>query len=419
MFAQEGHAQLVYRFCIPLASFLLWQFLTKPQLKTFLAMMIMIVWQFYLTIYIGFFLILILLCMVLIAPFFIQIENKIEILKFWPVTLKQAWFNSNRLERVLCIPGIFLICYLLYLLLTPYVEVTTLYGFSRSKDDIASMLPRITSYFLSDNSLLWRLKGDVLSEIPMRHEHQLFPGFSICILILVRLLWKVKADQPGFATINFITGWLIFLLTLNINGFSFYLFLSGLPGFNSIRAVTRIQLALMWPIAVSASFVLDALLRSSGKEFRSKLAAVLLVGFMVLESTFYGHIMFSKVDAHNRIAELRDEVELAMVHTKGNPVIFINGKADMPWYVNELDAMLVAQEVNVPTLNGYSGNTPPDTYHHWDHTCKNISQSFNDYLEVAGTYVGKETLPTNVQIVPVRFNNCHPTWSIQDRNSLY
>ncbi len=30
-----------------------------------------------------------------------------------------------------------------------------------------------------------------------------------------------------------------------------------------------------------------------------------------------------------------------------------------PFYVNALTAMLTAQELGVPTVNGYSGNTPP------------------------------------------------------------
>ena len=64
LLAQETHAQLLYRFCVPLACFWLWRIAREPRLSIWIALILGVVWQFYLSIYLGIFLIMLLIVMV-------------------------------------------------------------------------------------------------------------------------------------------------------------------------------------------------------------------------------------------------------------------------------------------------------------------------------------------------------------------
>src|SRR5690349_17320021 len=50
--AQEVHAQLLYRFGVPLSCYFLWSFYQEPRLHKAVAVLFWLVWQFYLTIYV-------------------------------------------------------------------------------------------------------------------------------------------------------------------------------------------------------------------------------------------------------------------------------------------------------------------------------------------------------------------------------
>ena len=99
--AQENHAQLLYRFCIPLACFTLWRFYEKPRLGTLAALGFWVVWQFYLTIYIGIFLLILLAALVVLLPLFVPEPRPMDRLTLWPRRLWEGWLQSSRLERLL------------------------------------------------------------------------------------------------------------------------------------------------------------------------------------------------------------------------------------------------------------------------------------------------------------------------------
>jgi hypothetical protein len=63
-----------------------------------------------------------------------------------------------------------------------------------------------------------------------------------------------------------------------------------------------------------------------------------------------------------------------------NSVLFVQLPPDTPFFAIELDAMILAQDVGIPTLNGYSGNFPPGYY------VPTVCQSFNGRLKAYGQF---------------------------------
>ncbi len=404
MLAQEGHPQLIYRFCIPAACYFLYDFTNKPKLKTIFFLMTAIIWQFYLTIYMGFFLLLLIVVMAFMIPLSV---SSINIIKFWFSRIRSAWKDARGSHKLWCIAGLILLTALLVHLFIPYLQVTNLYHFSRGFDEIKTMLPRLSSYLLSDHSTLWRLGMKNFKDLPMRHEHQLFPGLAAAILLLIGMLWKKTDEKIPFLQIHATSLLIIFLITISVNEKSLYYLLLKIPGYNSIRAVTRIQLVLLWPLAVYIAFVIDRMVRLNSSIFRVKAALGVILLLMVSESVFFSHSTYSKIEGQKRVDSLRKIAEYSLKKANyPDPVLLIHGKAGDPWHITALDAMLTAQELGVPLINGYSGNAPAYSYAEWMHSCQTLPGSVNFYVDKANEFLQDPGLKLKERIVYVRYWEC-------------
>ncbi len=353
--AQEGHEQLAYRFCIPFACYALWQFSQKVQFKNIVLTMFWLVWQFYLSIYLGFFLALFLLVLAVGLPF-TQNTSLLDILKYWPGMIKQAWKNSKITANVIYLLLISMLTLALFFLFKPYVLASKTYGFSRSWQEVSTMLPRIQSYLIADNSKLWQPFAYLSAQVTaMRWEHQMFIGVAPVLLLILGLVWHFKSPNRKIAFLFFGAAGFLVLLTLDIGGFSLYKILWYLPGVNSVRAVTRIILLLMWPVALFISIVVDALLKVSNRTFNYSVMALIILGLMITESVFINHYTYLKTDSYSRLQTLRKEIP---ANIPEDPVLFVWNPDDTPWFITELDAMLLSQDLGWPVMNGYSGNVP-------------------------------------------------------------
>jgi len=202
MFAQENHPQLVYRCFVPLVCYLLWEFARRPRLWKAVLFLAALTWQFYFTIYIGFFLVLMLIVLLFTLPFRMPVagidgtgsgadhsnlrRRIVHALRFWPERAGTAWRQSGAAQKVFFLLGIAFCLVMLVLLFRPYLAVSELYGLGRNRDEVRSMLPRLGSYFLSDSAIF---SGNFLPTMPMRHEHQLFPGVGAALEGSVRPGW--------------------------------------------------------------------------------------------------------------------------------------------------------------------------------------------------------------------------------------
>lgn len=359
--AQENHAQLLYRFCVPMACFFLWSFAEEPQLRKLVLLVFWIVWQFYLDIYIGVFLGLLITSMIFLFSVFESAKSRKGIF-IWFVLFKKGWSQARFLEQMTSVVLIITLGLALTVLLFPYFETEKLYGFSRSLTEISTMLPRPQSYLMADNSVLWKSIGNILPNVPMRHEHQLFPGVTASMLLIIGIIGKFPMRSNSKMIWSHLGSViLLVMLTLYINGYSLYKVMLFVPGMNSIRAISRIQLVLMWPIGVFIAYVVDNLLSifSNTKFSWATLLLYLMAGCLIAESTFYNHSTFSKADADARLTLIRKQLPASQVDT---PILLVANQEinqDESQEI-ELDAMLVAQDLGWPTLNGYSGNFPPN-----------------------------------------------------------
>lgn len=348
--ARVAHAQLVYSFPAPLAL-LFWERFRQhadPRLLGWVALAVAA--QFYISIYLGYF-----LCLVLLAWATAQAwQERVSPVVWFAGT--RHWCANNRREALVAAAMLILAAASIMFLMYPYIHYAKLYGFSRSPEDIAAMLPRIRSYFLADASSLWHGMGDRLAHgLQMRPEHQMFVGVGALLLALAALFLdrSRRVRTAGLCLL------LLAVLTLSLKNQSFYMLFADLPGVNSIRAVSRIILMMLLPLAILAAAAVDAATRK-GTGWRA-LVGLLCIA-MVLECISVKGASYRIDEAEARAREVAARVPAELPK---DAVLFVPQDGADPFYMIELDGMLLAQERGVRTLNGYSGNFPPG-YANWD-----------------------------------------------------
>ena len=360
LLAQEGHAQLLYRFGVPLACFFLLEMLESPRFLTMVAVIFWSIWQFYLSIYTGVFLTLLLVMLSVFSPLLAGQRSFWQVLGFWPRRVRLAWQHASPIERFLGSLAVIFLGGSLFVLLWDYWRVSRIYGLSREWSEVVTMLPTWRSYLLADNAQLWKPISDLISGVPMRQEHQLFLGIAAVILTLIGvgfLISHLKLENRRAVMLHFWAGSALVICTFLIHGFSIYRILFSLPGMNSLRAITRIILILMWPLALLIAYGVDMLTQ---KDIRLKLVrvglAVILSGLLVAESVMVNHYVYSKADSQARLSALREQIPDVVLQA---PILVVANTRGDPWSVTELDGMLLGQQLGWAVLNGSGGNLAP------------------------------------------------------------
>jgi hypothetical protein len=272
--------------------------------------------------------------------------------------------------------------------------------------DVLTKLPVLKSYLLADNSQLWSGASSLITNISPRWEHQLFPGLAVVALVLAGIAWRYQTHHRRLAWMHFTAAFVLIILTLEVRGFSLYILVYLSPGMDSLRAVTRIMLVVMWPLALFIAWVVDGmLLRLSEQQRWMQAAAYLVVGLLVVESIFYNHATYVKADAQARLDALAQQIS-AVVPV--NPILYVAENPQDPSYATEIDAMLLSQQLGWPTLNGYSGNSPPDYMP--PSSCKQLPEQIKNYMAFAGITSESFYLEMMKRVVPLGFTDCDPIW---------
>jgi hypothetical protein len=391
---------------IPLACFSLWRFYQEPRLRTLIALGIWLVWQFFFSIYLGTFLLMLLAAMVILLPFCVPAGRLWQRVTLWPRALISAWSRSVTPGRILSVVAIACLGLCLAGLMEPYYRVYRIYHFSRSWEDVSSQLPRLQSYLLADNSQIWPSSVSITTSIPHRIEHQLFPGVAVVLLLLAGILGRIKTGDRRMAWLHFWAGAVLVALTLSVNGLTLYHLVWEIPGMNSIRAVTRIFLVVMWPLSLFTAWTADGLLeRLKGRRRWMQVVVYLAAGLLVAESIFYIHFTYSKAAAQARLDDLRQQIPTTL---PDQPILFVARHPLEPFWAKELDAMLLTQDLSWPTLNGYSGNAPPGAAP--ADSCLQLPTRIKNYMEFAGIKSQSYYLELMKRAVPIGFADCDPTW---------
>lgn len=404
--AQETHPQLLYRFAIPLACFALYQFFQTSKLSNLSILSICIIWQFYLSIYMGVFLAVLLLITGILLPFSLIAATLRERLACWPKQIKQAWLCSTPSERMITAAAFLGSGILFILLMWPYYQASIHYGFFRSWGEV--YLPDWKDFFSAGGAQIWYPLESLFINRSANSEQRLFPGIAIIALVLIGVgtLIKSKSKNASLAWLNLVAALAFILFTLNFNGHSGYWFLWHLPGLKSIRVVGRIQLVLMWPIALFIAWVIDEIChRARQKQNWLLIFPLLLSGLLIAESVFFDHVTHSKLEAQQRLARMMARIPKNL---PDNPILFIADNKSSLYLFQEIDTMLLAQEIGMPTLNGYSGNFPPG--YEAAANCIQIPKRIIRYMKFENITQKSFYLDTIKRIVPVGFDDCDSTW---------
>ena len=354
---QEGHAQLVYRFAIPMACFYWYRALVRRDLMSAAQAIFWCALQFMCAVYLGVFLSYCLAAM-LLAFLLIRSLDQAPRTEREALDVRASKNEPSRETRarsnlcawlwyVMAIAGIVSV----FLLLRQYKLIASDYHLARPIDDLRSLIPTLQSYLLADNSGLTGWIGAWLPNFSTRSEHQLFVGLGVLIFSLVGA-WATR-----FGRIFFVTWLLLIGLTLMIADRSLYLWLLKMPGFDAIRAVSRIILVMLFPVAVLVATGVDRLLSltlSQGMLLRMMLI-VAMISCLTVETVYYAPHHAAVQTWQNRQRGLRS---LIRDELPSDTILFVTQRQAEPFYITELDAMIYAQDHHLATLNGYSGSTP-------------------------------------------------------------
>ena len=399
--AKTLHAQLGYRFCAPLAIAYLYLFLQRADLRLFFYSLIWLIWGFYCSIYIGAFIALFLGLMTLIF-LTLSILKKDEYSYIFKSKIKSAILRPSLIGLFTTVALVGLLGALFY----PYLAVTSLYAFKRDYSEILIMLPRFQSYLLADLSPSWGMISGALDVGPIRHEQQLFIGIIPAILLIASIFLKCNKQNMLYLTMG-LTVLLSVLITLNIDGqHSAWQFFSKLPLLNSLRAMGRFVLVLLFPIAYLCGTTIqyfEVLVKSRVRY----IFGLLLLSLVIIEtSSSNTYAAFPKTAWRDRIAA--EELRLPK-KIPNDAILFFSQKSDAP-PVAELDAMWVSMMHSKATLNGYSGNFPPGYQYDFGSNCLELPKRILAFLSFTGQLESSKFFELVNRVVPIGFEGCNMEW---------
>jgi hypothetical protein len=380
-------------------------FLNSKLWRYFLIASAWLVWQFYAGVYIGFFTILLMSAMSL-TYFSVILVNRTYTIKFALKEFHKSWQLQSKNKKLYFISSLIFLLLLLFLLFYPYWQVSQLYAAKRSWSEISLMLPRPQSYFLADNSLLWsRIDEAFFSNIPMRHEHQMFIGLVPFILALAGLLiGSRKKNGLNFILFNGMLG-ITIILTLYVAGFSLWYLFHKLPLASAIRVISRLDQAFLFPVAYLTVIALDTL--QERFKWGAKAIFLLVLPLLIFEA---GMTVMSASTKDSWRQRLTSPGVVVPNNLPDNAILFF-AQHSGPVYADEIDAMWVSLKYHKSTMNGYSGNYPPGYDYDYGSDCAEVPKRVLSYLRFSNQ-IGNIDLYRELmsRIVPVGFINCDPSW---------
>ena len=372
LFSQLAHAQTFPRFAIPIAFLYIFKFNKNLDPKYFFLTVLMIVYQIYCGIYLGFMLIVpsaILLLFILKSQF--QGHKTLILSKVW-------------LKKIIL--GLIINIFILLPLILPYLERSH----SASLDHYFKLLPNIptlTSHIFSFNgTLFWDFLSKIGGDMPNWWNHRIFAGgvATICFLLFVFNVTKNRIYKKASVIpisdkmlFNFaITSLLTFFIYIRFDDVSTYIIVYFLPGFSAIRSLARIINIELIFFAFATSFSFYLFFNKFNKY--QPIVFLALVGLVLVDNSTEEGIgsRTKKIAAEKRLAPLISIME----KFRANSVISyepIIKKDPVSYYL--LDGMLAAQACNLYSVNGYSATSPPVYFKYWKNLDRESRNAWFEY----------------------------------------
>lgn len=401
----SGHAQLHYRFAIPLCFSALVKFFQTIKVRYLYVLFLGIVWQFYASVYMGFYNFLI----ISLAITFYSIYYYFKVIRSNRPRLRKV-INKLKTEITYHWIGIVIVftlsLLLLFLLFFPYWQVSEIYGARRLWVEIITMLPQPISYVLSDASLIWGTRLKIFESLPARHEHQMFFGLAPIFLAVLGIFYCKSRFNKLSVIISLGVIGLSILLTLNVLGFSAWYLFYKLPLASAIRSLTRIDQVLLFPLAILSTFGVTELLARTKSNIRTTLCGFIIV-FLVIE---FSSVKMETLPKDRWRAELKTTEERIQQDDNAGDILFFSQTSELP-YADELNAMWVSLKRHQKTLNGYSGVWPPGFTYRFKTDCTELPKRIIAYLNFIRAHNREEEYLNLIKKVrPIGFENCKSEW---------
>lgn len=410
--AQDVHSQFSYRFAIPLAFLAFCNLINSRSLRALAWLTFWISLQFFCSIYMGAFLLIYLAACSL--PIFL----------FWQKNCEASFLEEPRTKNTAS-----KLAYLLLLIVSffaslalamKYQSVSQQYGFTPDPWEIRSMIPRLESYLIADRSELSNFIGIALAEnlsnSPYRGEHQLFLGIGVLIFFVLGTYYcwgsnATKKSHPNqiqirMGRIAFIAFVTIFLGTLMFGIGSAWMQFADIPGIKFIRAVSRIILIMIFPVSIIVAIACEKLYYSA--YFDASKKKIMLISsvaiLLCIETIFFQNSKTSNKAWAQRIENLMYYLPHDI---DKNKILFVPKDETKPGYeLPEVDAMILAQDIGIPTVNGYSGKFPPGNHHNPIERCISAQERLEGYAKFKGTMSKHEIAQIMKQIVIIPTISC-------------
>lgn len=335
--AQLHHPQLIPQFFTFLGIWMLCRILREPERRqsvVVLAFFGCLVGQIYASFYLGWFLVLGLMVATLWGLVFPGSRGPML-----------AATRSNLLA--IAISALVALVALLPLALHG-LEVARQTGW-RDYDEVTSMVPRPQSWiYMGRRSLLyfWLRNAPVFLAIPAEHEQRLGLGI-VCTLVAAVGLWKSRGRPWGIVLIA--SAVTVVLLSTTFGGFSpWRAVYAYFPGGAAIRVVSRIGLLMLIPAGLG--------LAAFKELFGNRRIAATLLAVCLLEQ-IYSMETYPKALGRSVAQTIASQIG-PNCPSYYLSILPVEGSDRSDW-LHQVDAMMAQLIVNVPTVNGYSGNYPP------------------------------------------------------------
>jgi hypothetical protein len=359
---QFGHAQLLPRFFVPPAVVFAWEFLRWPRTSLLTACCACIVYQVYISIYIGFFLVLLLAAGLIVS-----------IVRFGAQLPWERLFRPGR--RIWYSRAAVISASLMLLLPLGLAHGRGVGGVS--EDAVRGMAPTPNGWITPP---VMSIAAPMLmdEESPPEVERRVFPGFVSLLAVGIGLF---AAFRPGClgnrSSAVAVAAWSALLLMLFVTTFGWiwlYLPVAMMPGGGTIRAIGRIVLVLLFPIAVAVAGCTDGIVNRA-KRFGK--TGPLLTGILAMAIVSADHWL-SSADGERAsswggertlLADMvakQDRIKLLIEQHPTPTLVYAYPVGQKIWVEQvflQLETMRASQDVGIPCVNGFSGYSPLD----WDY----------------------------------------------------
>jgi len=393
--AQDGHAQLVYRFSIPLATLALWQMFERRRVIDLARVIAFTVWQFYCSIYLGLFLSYLLAALIMA----IAVVRGPGPWIHWRANLaneqRSSWLAAGALLLVSAIAFSYLV--------GSYWLISQAYGLWRPVQTITELLPRPGSYLIADNSPLLSWLGRNV-QVAGRWEHQLFIGFGATALIAAAVAFRRRSHAaPGLALSALIAFGGLVAGTLCIGETSLYHLIAGLPGIEGIRAVSRVILVMLMPLSLLVALGVDAIWSRVRTPGLALPVLASLAALVIVEPLSFRAGGTPIETWHARLDRAKALLPSVLPQ---HPILMLRSSSDKvdELVLTELYAMVLGQDLGYPVLNGHSGFHPPG---YEPRTCASARERLRGYyVFMRGTV---DVADYSRRLVVLNLGDCPPT----------